>query len=81
MEMKKILNFIDQNSNTILKWVLTVGITIIVYEFLHRLGTAERGYDAIGGEIAALFIPLFVILAPKIKASIKEMIDLCKEDE
>lgn len=67
--MKKFLRYIVHNRKTIIKTIL-IGITAIVaYELAHKLGTADRGYEAIGGEI---FIPFLVIFAKPLWEMIKE---------
>ena len=45
--------------------------TVIVYLLAHEAATFERGYEAIGGEVLAFTIPLFVWLAPKLKETFK----------
>lgn len=71
--MKRVVNFIDRNFKSIVKWLLAIIATILVYNILHSIGTAERGYEAIGGELfGALAIPLFVWLLPSIKEWWKE---------
>jgi uncharacterized membrane protein len=71
--MKRFVNFIDRNFKTIVKVLLTIIATILAYNILHSIGTMERGYEAIGGELfGALAIPLFVWLAPSIKDWWKE---------
>ncbi len=57
------------------KAILTVVAAIAAYILLHKIGTAERGYEAIGGEIFALLIPVFVWLAPSFKEVFKVVND------
>ena len=53
--MKKIILYV-------LLAVLAVAAMIIGYEVLHAFATAERGHEAIGGEIAVFFIPYIVYM-------------------
>jgi hypothetical protein len=52
----------------VLKVLAVFEIALIAYAVAHRLGTAERGYEAVGGEI---FIPFLVIFAKDIWEMIK----------
>ena len=56
-----------QKHSRILKWLAVWTVTIIVYAILHKAGTAQRGYEAIGGEMFAFLIPFFVWNAPNCK--------------
>ena len=75
-EMKKVLRFIIHNRKAIIKGVLTVVISIVAYQVAHKLGTAERGYEAVGGEI---FIPFLVIFAKDIFKMFAEPFKAVKE--
>ena len=66
--MKKVLKFIVHNRKNIVKTLAIVGVAVIAYELAHKAGTAERGYEAIGGEI---FIPLLIFFAEDIWGMIK----------
>lgn len=58
-----------------LKWILKIlgiaALTIYCYLLAHEAATAERGYDAVGGELCAFLIPYFIWLAPKLKETTK----------
>ena len=70
----KIKRFLKHNYKAIIKYTLILAVAIIAYELAHKAGTAERGYEAVGGEI---FIPLLIIFAEDIwkiiKAPFKEI--------
>lgn len=73
--MKKFLRFIVHNRRAIIK-TLAIGITAIVaYEMAHKLGSMQRGTEAIGGEI---FIPFLVIFAKPLWEMIKEPFETTK---
>ena len=72
----KIKRFLKKNYKTIIKATLITAVAIIAYELAHDVGTAERGYEAIGGEI---FIPLLIIFAKPIWKIIKEPFKAVKE--
>lgn len=67
--MKKVLRYIVHNRKNIIKNLAIVGIAVGAFLIAHKLGTAERGYNAIGGEI---FVPLLVIFAKDIWETITE---------
>ena len=54
--MKKVSKYITYG-------VLLGAVAIFAYAIAHSLGTAERGYEAIGGEI---FVPFLVIFGKDI---------------
>lgn len=72
--MKKVLRLIVHNRKTIIKTLALGTVAIAAYVVAHKLGTAERGYEAIGGEA---FIPFLIIFAEDIweviKAPLEEM--------
>lgn len=74
--MKKILKLIVHNRKNIIKTLVIVGVSIGVYMLAHKVATAERGYEAIGGEI---FIPFLVIFAKDIGEMIKEPFEVIKD--
>lgn len=74
--MKKILSFFIHNRKAIIKGVAIVGIAFASYVLAHKIGTIERGYEAIGGEI---FFPLLVVFSGKILAMIKEPFKAVRE--
>lgn len=57
-------NWFDRNAGKIFKWLVIGCITLTAYIVMHDAATAERGYQAIGGEAAAFLIPLLIIFAP-----------------
>ena len=71
----KVIKFLKANKKVILKWSFVFVLSAAAFVSLHKLSTAERGYNAIGGEIFMFLIPFFVWIAPEIKKSIKEIKD------
>lgn len=71
----KVIKFLKENKKVILKWFFVILLSVVAFLGLHKLATAERGYNAIGGEMFMFLIPLFVWIAPEIKKSIKEIKD------
>jgi hypothetical protein len=67
--MNKVLRLVVHNRKTIIKTLIIGAVAIGAYMVAHKLGTAERGYEAIGGE---LFIPFLIIFAEDIWGAIKE---------
>lgn len=67
--MKKVLRYIIHNRKKIVKTLAILGVAIIAYVIAHKAGTAERGYEAIGGEI---FIPFVILFAEDIWGMIKK---------
>lgn len=63
--MKK---FLRHNRKAIIKTLFIGSVAYFVYMLAHKAGTAERGTDAIGGEI---FIPFLIIFAKDIWEMIK----------
>lgn len=41
-------------------------LTIICFVLAHKAATVQRGYDALGGELAFLLLPFFLWVAPKL---------------
>ena len=64
----KIKRFLKKNYKGIIKAVLILTLALIAYVIAHKAGTAERGYEAMGGEI---FIPFLIIFAEDIWEIIK----------
>lgn len=58
--MKK---FLKKHAKTIIKTVLIWSVAAVAYIVAHKAGTAERGYEAVGGEI---FVPMLIIFAEEI---------------
>lgn len=67
--MKKVLRLIIHNRRAIIKHLVIGAVAIGAYMLAHKAGTAERGYEAIGGEV---FIPVLIIFAKDIWEMIKE---------
>ena len=57
--------------NKIENCILIFEVSVIMFIILHELGNLERGYNAIGGEIFAFTLPIFVWLGLKIKKFLK----------
>lgn len=72
----KIKRFLKQNYKAIIKAALILTAAIVAYILAHKAGTAERGYEAIGGEI---FIPFLIIFAEDIWEIIKAPFKVIKE--
>ena len=62
--MKK---FIEANCRTIIKVLIWASVLIIGFIVAHNLATAERGYDAIGGEITIFALPVLWWAKPSLK--------------
>ena len=60
--------FFKLNGKTIIKAILLLAAALVAYTLAHKAGTAERGYDAVGGEI---FIPFLIVFAKDIWEIIK----------
>lgn len=71
----KVIKVLKANKKVILKWSFVFVLSAVAFVGLHKLATVERGYNAIGGELFAFSVPLFVWVAPEIKKSIKEIKD------
>ena len=56
------------------KWALISILSVILFVLAHKLATAERTYNAIGGEMFMLLIPFFVWY-------IQDCVKFFKEDE
>lgn len=60
--MKK---FLRKNiTNIVLAAVATI-VVIVIYNAAHNVATAQRGYQAVGGEIFLLVIPYLIYVANK----------------
>jgi drug/metabolite transporter superfamily protein YnfA len=66
--MKRFLKVLKRNAKPILKATLILALAIIAYILAHKAGTAERGYEAVGGE---MFVPFLIIFAEDIWEIIK----------
>ena len=75
--MKKFLRRIIHNRKKIFKTLVIVGLAVVSFVVAHKLGNAERGYNAIGGEI---FVPLLVIFGVKIREFIKLPLEALNEN-
>lgn len=67
--MKRFLRFIIHNRKAIIKTLIIGTVAVGAYVLAHKAGTAERGYEAIGGEI---FIPFLIIFAKDIWGMVAE---------
>ena len=74
--MKRFLRYIIHNRKKIIKALVIGAVAVGVFVLARKVGTAERGTDAIGGEI---FIPLLIIFAEDIFGMIKEPFKAVKE--
>ena len=70
--MKK---FFKKNYKFIIKWLVVLSVSVMLYKLCHYVATLDRGYEAIGSEMFMFLIPFFVWVAPEIKKSIKEIKD------
>ena len=68
--MKRFLRFIIHNRKAIIKTLIIGTVAVGAYVLAHKLGTAERGYEAVGGE---LFIPFLILFAEDIWGMIKAL--------
>lgn len=62
---------------TMLKYIMLVLASLVLYGFAAEYALRERGYSAVGGEAVVLFLPLFYYL---VSESIKEFIEEVKND-
>lgn len=58
--MKKFVKFMRKNFKKILIAAVVIAAVFIGYDILHNIATAERGYDAIGGEIFIFLLPYLI---------------------
>ena len=70
--MKK---FFKKNYKGIIKWLVVLLVSVLLYKLCHHIATLDRGYEAFGGEMFMFLIPFFVWIAPEFKKSIKEIED------
>lgn len=56
----------------ILRYILIAALTFGAFAVMHEMATAERGFQALGGELAAFMIPLFFWIAPGKKETVAE---------
>jgi hypothetical protein len=75
--MKKLLRVLIHNRKKIGKGILLGVAALVAFDIAHQIGTVERGYEAIGGEI---FIPFLIVFAPAIWQEIKESFGEVDED-
>lgn len=66
--MERLLRYVIHNRKKIIKKVALFTVAVIAFALAHKAGTAERGYEAIGGE---MFVPVLIIFAPKILEILK----------
>ena len=70
--MKK---FFKKNYKCIIKWLVVLLVSVLLYKLCHHIATLDRGYEAFGGEMFMFLIPFFVWIAPEFKKSLKEIED------
>lgn len=68
--MKKAFEFIKRNYKKIFVAVVVIVAVYIGFGIMHAIATAERGYNAIGGEVFVLLIPYICYVSHK---NIKEL--------
>jgi hypothetical protein len=68
--------FIVHNRKKIFKGILIGALAVVSFAVAHKLGTMERGYDVIGGE---LLVPLLVIFGKDIFKMLAEPFKVMKE--
>ena len=69
--------FFKTNKKAILKHTLILAAAILAFVLAHKIGTSERGYEAVGGEI---FVPFLIVFAKKIWEIIKEPFKAVKSE-
>ena len=74
--MKSFLKVVIHNRKAIIKWVAIAIVAVVAFQIAHNVATAERGYEAIGGE---MFAPLLVIFAKDIWKMVTEPFKVIKE--
>lgn len=70
--MKK---FFKKNYKCIIKWLIVLLVSVLLYKLCHYVATLDRGYEAFGGEMFMFLIPFFVWIAPEFKKSLTEIED------
>lgn len=58
--MNKFQKFMRRYLISIILAVIGVAVMFGIYGIAHSLATAERGYEAIGGEMFVLAIPFYI---------------------
>jgi fucose permease len=58
--MKRALNYIVHNRKEIFKTLAIIGGAIVAFVIAHYIGTLERGYEALGGELLVPMVIVFV---------------------
>ena len=56
-----------------LKFLLIAGITVVAYTVAHRIATAWRGYEALGGEAFIILVPFYLWVGPSLKGFFSEV--------
>lgn len=59
--------FLKMNYKAIIKGLILIAVLIFGYIVLHDIATAERGYNAIGGEATIFLLPLLWWAKPSLK--------------
>jgi hypothetical protein len=73
--MKKFFKFLKEYYKPILKGLFLAAVLIYGYTVLHNIATAQRGYNAIGGEIFVFFIPYLWWAIKKLKEGTENELD------
>lgn len=55
--MKKIKRFLKKYCLYFAAAVIAAILSVMNFDLLHEIATLERGYEAIGGELAAFLVP------------------------
>ena len=68
--MNKFQKFMRKYLISIILAVIAVAVMFGIYGIAHSLATAERGYEAVGGELFVFVIPFYIY---SIRKTAKEM--------
>jgi len=71
--MKKLIKFLKANYKPILIGLILAAVLICGYTVLHNIATAERQYEAIGGEIFIFLIPFLYLVIPQKEGGANEL--------
>ena len=72
IKMKRAIKFIKRHYEKITLAVIIIVAAYIGFDIMHEMATAERGYNAIGGEVFGLLIPFMCYVALKNTKETKE---------
>ena len=59
----KALKIVKKHYKSVLLIVAVVGILYFCFSLIHDIATAQRGYEAVGGEIFIFLLPYLVYVA------------------